>query len=278
VALQKRGSLREAIDHFRQAVLISERLAEQFPDDSIHRYFLARHQNYLGRALRSLPDEAEAALVCHQKAIGLCERLVADFPDQPDYRRELVRSRFGLGIALRITGRLAEAVQNFHQAQENYRPYTSITDDPVNRVQFASLFNELAWLWASCPDMSCRDVGRAVTSARKAVEVASEKGEFWNTLGVALYRAGDWTEARSALSKSMSLRRGGDAFDWFFLSMVHWHLGGEGEAHKWYDQAVQWMDKNKPLDEELRGFRAEADELLHITVKTPSETKKGRTK
>jgi hypothetical protein len=35
----------------------------------------------------------------------------------------------------------------------------------------------------------------------------------------------------------------------------------------WYDKAVPWMDKFKPYDEELCGFRAEAAALLGIVEK-----------
>src|SRR5262249_36536472 len=146
----------------------------------------------------------------------------------------------------------------------DYRPFAGTTDEPGNRLQFASTHNELAWLWATCADRNCRNPGQAVASARKAVELEPKRGEFWNTFGVALYRAADWTEARAALSKSMALRKGGDPFDWFFLAMAHWRLDDKSEGRKWYDQAVQWMDKKKPKDDELLRFRAEAEELLQI--------------
>jgi len=56
----------------------------------------------------------------------------------------------------------------------------------------------------------------------------------------------------------MKLRNGGDSTEWFFLAMAHWQMGNKEEARKRYDQAVQWMDKNQPTNEELRRFRAEA--------------------
>jgi serine/threonine protein kinase/Flp pilus assembly protein TadD len=262
--LQRRGRLRDAADQFRQALIIDEQLAAEFPEDSTYRYFQANCQNFLGIALRSLPGEAATALQCHQKAIGLCERLVAEFPDQPVYRRELVRSRFALGILLRLSGRLVEAVKALQQAQQDYRPYAGTTDEPENRLQFAATHNELAWLLATCPDVRFRNPVQAVAAARKAVDLAPEQGNFWNTLGVALYRAGDWAEARAALSKSMALRRGAESLDWFFLAMAHWQLGEREEARKRYQQAVDWMAKNRPKDEELRRFRAEAAELLGL--------------
>ena len=53
----------------------------------------------------------------------------------------------------------------------------------------------------------------------------------------------------------------------FFLAMTHWQLGSKEEARKWYDQAVQWMEKNAPENGELRHFRAEAAKLLGVEKK-----------
>ena len=44
--------------------------------------------------------------------------------------------------------------------------------------------------------------------------------------------------------------------------MANGQLGVKQEARRWYDRAVQRMEKNNPQDEELRGFRKEAAELL----------------
>ncbi len=49
--------------------------------------------------------------------------------------------------------------------------------------------------------------------------------------------------------------------------MAHWQLGNKVEAHKWYDQAVKWMEKNQPKAEELRRYRAEASEMLELKAK-----------
>ena len=62
----------------------------------------------------------------------------------------------------------------------------------------------------------------------------------------------------------MSLSKGGDSFDWFFLAMANWQLGNKELARQWYDRAIQWMDKNQSQDAELRRFRAEAGKLLGL--------------
>ena len=82
------------------------------------------------------------------------------------------------------------------------------------------------------------------------------------------------TQRIDALQKSMKLQ-GENSFDFFFLAMAHWQLGHEDEARTWYDQAVEWMQKNKPDDAELRRFRAEAEELLRVPVAAPKPETSG---
>ncbi|HEV3445114.1 MAG TPA: tetratricopeptide repeat protein [Gemmataceae bacterium] len=130
--------------------------------------------------------------------------------------------------------------------------------------QHSSRANEMAWFWATCPDARYREPVRAVELAKRIVNRAPKAGAAWNTLGVALCRAGDWQAALQALNKSMELSRGGTAFDWFFLAMTQWHLGEKEKAHQQFAKAVQWMDKNQPNNEELRRFRTEAAELLGL--------------
>jgi len=129
--------------------------------------------------------------------------------------------------------------------------------------------NCLAWFLATSVEARLQQPNRAVELAKKAVELAPKEGNNRNTLGVAYYRAGNWKAATEALEKSMELRSGGDAFDWFFLAMAHWRLGAKEEAHKWLARGVDWTAKNRPNDEELRRFRAEAEELLGLN-ETPA--------
>jgi hypothetical protein len=55
--------------------------------------------------------------------------------------------------------------------------------------------------------------------------------------------------------------------------MAHWQAGQRDQARKWYAQAVDWMEKNKSQDEELRRFRDEAAALLGVSD-GPSSTSK----
>jgi tetratricopeptide (TPR) repeat protein len=83
-------------------------------------------------------------------------------------------------------------------------------------------------------------------------------------LGAAHYRCGDWQAAAAALEKAQGLHQGGNSPVWFFLAMADWHLGRKEEARKSYDQAVAWMERNQPNNEELHRLRAEAAALLTV--------------
>src|SRR5262249_19679149 len=128
---------------------------------------------------------------------------------------------------------------------------------PVLRGSAEGL-NNLAWLLATCPEVRLRDPRAAVTYARRAVDLIPTDGNFWNSLGVAYYRARDWDEALSALSRSMELREEGDSFDWFFPPITHARLGPPARARQWYEKATHWFGQNRPGDAELYRFQIEA--------------------
>ncbi len=124
--------------------------------------------------------------------------------------------------------------------------------------------NVLAWHFVTGLPKELREPALGVKLARGAVELEPGVGTYWNTLGVAHYRAGDWNAAIAALQKSMELGKGGDSFDWFFLAMAYEKLGDTQKARQWYERATVWMEKNQAKNEELGRFKAEAAELLGV--------------
>ena len=92
-------------------------------------------------------------------------------------------------------------------------------------------------------------------------------GSYLNTLGVALYRAGQYAEAIPVLERSCSESHGeGAAFDLFFLAMAHQKLGHASQARACFDRAVRWWSEQKNLPSlwvsDLVVFRAEAEAVL----------------
>jgi tetratricopeptide (TPR) repeat protein len=126
----------------------------------------------------------------------------------------------------------------------------------------ARLQNSIAWFLVATRDLAHRQPPEAVRLAQRAVQLAPKEGVYLNTLGVAHYRNGNLEKAIEVLTWSMELRQGGDPKDWFFLAMAHQQLKDPEQARKWYDKAVKWMDEKKTTNEDLRGFREEAEEIL----------------
>jgi hypothetical protein len=67
------------------------------------------------------------------------------------------------------------------------------------------------------------------------------------------------------MEKVKELGSAGDSNEWFLLAMAHWRLGNKGEARRWYDKAVAWMeDRSHYIEEDMYRFRAEAGQVLGV--------------
>jgi tetratricopeptide (TPR) repeat protein len=210
---------------------------------------------YLGFSLHTV-GKLDEAMIYYRTTIAL----------DPEH----APAEFSLANVLRIRGRTEEALVHFRKAVD------LLPTDP-------NPLNGLAWELATCAEPRFRAPADAVALAKKVVDLSLKQGDdrdkpgrdrlgnYWNTLGVAHYRAGDLDEALAALQKSLDIANGGDGRyvceDWYFLAMVTWKLGRKDEAREWYDRAVEWTVKRAPNDEELRRFRAEAAGLMGIERK-----------
>jgi tetratricopeptide (TPR) repeat protein len=168
-------------------------------------------------------------------------------------------------------GRYAEARDRYKKiiAAVDALPEDSLPSD--GRPMLAEALNNLAWLQATCPEISIRNPVEAVVNARRATKIKPDEGNYWNTLGAAHFRADQWLEAKNALNRSMALRSQGDSFDWFFLSLVDLKLGQANDARRWYDKAVEWFERAAPHDSELYRFHVEAAEALGLSTPRPRE-------
>jgi len=214
-------------------------------------------------------------------------RALALKPDHAEahYQRALVRRRQGKPLeALTDLGRTIALAPNHagaHRARGMIhfaaRDWTKSAEDLARAADLTpdwpELHNQAAWLLATHPVRERRDAGRAVALAQKAVELDPNEHTYWNTLGVARYRAGQWNDAIEALTRSTDLAHGQyEGFDTFVLAMAHWQLGNKQKARTLYASARRWMEKNMSSDEELRRFADEAAAVLRID--TPSKPAK----
>ena len=133
-------------------------------------------------------------------------------------------------------------------------------------------YNNLAWIRATCPDGKFRDPAQSVELASRANLLSPQYANSLNTLGVALYRAGNWTAAIAALSKSEELTPDNTAKEnAIFLAMSHWQLNQKQEALDWYKKALETTHGKYFTNEESARFQDEATKLLEIDSMTSDE-------
>jgi len=255
------GRTAEAMEAQRKAIAAWEQLAGETHEPQYR--FRQAWANERLAALLVRAKESAAAQEAYNKAVDVLEAFVREQPDHANHYFNCGLLRSAFASELSTASNCDSAQKEFHEA---IAAYTKVIELAPNN---ALAQNNLAWLYATCPETELRDPAKAVALAKRAVELRPTDGTGWNTLGAAQYRAGDWQAAVDSLTKSMELRSGGDAEDWYFLAMSHCRLGNVDDARKWHQQAVEWVEKNGPLlagnrqvADELRRFRAEARELL----------------
>ena len=209
-----------------------KRASELEPNEARHHFSLANNL----RALKKLDE----AIVAYAKSIEL--------------KGATAENQYEFAVALELKGRLADAISSWRKSLEIDAKYV--------RAHTA-----LAWHFATTPDPKLRDPQAALAHARQAVELQPRTANHWSNLGVALWRNGESQAAVEALEKADQMSKNGDHLHRFFLAMAYWQTGAKDKGRQTYDQAVQWMDKNRPKNEELRRFRAEAEDRMGVLSK-----------
>jgi tetratricopeptide (TPR) repeat protein len=245
--------------------------------------FMEQHE--LGRARELFEQVLEARL----RILG---------PDHPD----TLKVMSSLGTVLKDLGELEEARQLLEQTVETKRrvlgpdhPHTLGSMWNLALVLIKQRDLEAArTLYEQALEITPRSAGSPPRTEwmGNLAWVLSEQGELtearqlqeqvletrWQTVGpcsvntldsmedliLTLARQADSTEPPKFSEPSKaSLRRGENISpNIFALATAHWKLGDKEEARRWYDKAVDWMDKHKPNDEELVRFRDEAAKLI----------------
>jgi tetratricopeptide (TPR) repeat protein len=289
--LTKMGRYKDAEEIVHWELELRQKLFDDFPTDIEAVHTLG--DGYMDLAeLRTATGEFQAAAAALRQELRLRKKEAADFPSIFFPKSRAANCSVRLGDALRKAGAQDDANAAYEEAIEAFKelvrrkPYegyhyvgwgevlaragasheaVAAWEQAVQRAaENAGVANKVAWFLATASEAPIQNPAKTIQLAEKAVALEPQNGDFWNTLGAAFYRAGQWQDAVTALEKSLRLRSGGNSEDWFFLAMAHWQLGDAAKARHWYDQAIQWMDENRPNDEELHRFRAEAAALLGI--------------
>jgi tetratricopeptide (TPR) repeat protein len=245
----------------RRSVAIYEGLLAVAPHLQDIRSELALSYGDLALLLRPT-GRRDSVIDCLQRLVKVRQSMADEFPSDINNLISLTYHQTDLCGLLEEADRWPEAIDVRRRLRASYP--LALDGAPGDH----RLRNNLAWLMARrarSPDDSIR----AVKLAEEATSLAPANGAYWNTLGVAHYRAGDWKAAAAALERSMGLRSGGDAYDWIFLAMARSRLGDTASARTWYDRSLAWIKANARENQDLLHFRAEA-ELLQGLDQAPT--------
>jgi tetratricopeptide (TPR) repeat protein len=152
-------------------------------------------------------------------------------------------------VVLRELGRFDESAVAFRK---------SLAFNPNNPFPL----NALAWYLLTAPDHRQRSPLEALELSRRAVKVGPDVATYFNTLGLAEYRNGLWSEAIAMVKKSIEMTKGTDPTDFFIMAMAHHALGDQTEAEQSYRRGAEGV-VNAPASEwECGMIWAEAAHLL----------------
>jgi WD40 repeat protein/tetratricopeptide (TPR) repeat protein len=249
--LEATGQARQAVTALRQCVTLRKQLAKDAADVPQYHAQLALAYHRLGLALQSTERFQEAEKV-NRQAFDILMKLKNAYPNATEYRTGAAMVCKDYGILLASAARCEEAAKALQQAVDFDADQSAAHD-------------QLAQLLATCSDQKVRDPAKAVESGQRAVKLAPTNGSFWNTLGIAQFRAGDWRAAEEALETARELS-GERSPDLFILAMAHWQLGDKEKARREYDEAVHQMEKSHAGDAALARSRDEAAALLGVQV------------
>ena len=175
----------------------------------------------------------------------------------------LAERTYGLGRSLRADGRLEEAETVWRHALQLLD--TMIRDEPEHpdiKRRWCDCANDLAWLKLNHPDPAHRDPSTAMTLAHRAAEICPDCAGYWNTLGAAYFRAGEFDSAIVSLDHSTALDGVGSAFNDAFLAMAHARLGHQEQARHCLAHAISRAEQDYPGHVELVRLCNEAQSIL----------------
>ncbi len=277
-----------ALANLEKALGVLRKLVADYPGIPAYEEQLARVQMSLAK-LHAQRGEMETAAEASREALSLLERLAERFPASPHYRERLMEFYRDLYPRLAAGGRDQDAQQAYERIVALQKGLAADFGD-IPRYQ-----EQLAWTLVMCRYEGLHDASLAVEAAKRGVELQPTSGNYWKTLGGALYRAAaadpdsaDWQAPIAALEKSLALPPGPKGANRLLLAMSHWQLASHGNAgiplppevqaqHRQraedlYREAAAWIEQNEPAGKQVRRLREEAAAIMGIEDKSNTST------
>jgi tetratricopeptide (TPR) repeat protein len=168
---------------------------------------------------------------------------------------ELARAHARLGEVLWSNGHHKEASIEFRQAEADWEAAQAAVKGASDAFR-----DRLASFLAECPDPECRNPAKAVQLAREAVKMDPRVGRYRRTLGMALFRAGDYSAALDALEDAETRMTNLGTAALFYKAMAYEKCEKKDQARQCFKLAEKRRGKNASL--RLAKVRDEAAALL----------------
>lgn len=279
-------SLREAADHYTKCILETDAISADADR------LAASHHNLRTCLTARRAGAADSFLSEAEAYIAALEVEGREEPSTTALQEHVARTRREFDAFLRFRGtfdpmpdylgsRRSRAIPPRDDSTRIAAARTIVHLDrlipaAVDDGERATALNELAWRLATTEVEQLRHPTEAVEYGRTAVELKPNEGSYWNTLGVAQYRAGDWTDAIESLEQSVNLRSGGSPYDWLFLAMAHHQLGERSTAEEWFQKSRDNLRMRELLSDSLGNLEREAARLLGIDDADEAESQTDR--
>lgn len=143
-------------------------------------------------AARSAEDQARAAFDLMQlQRLDEAEQM---FRQALTENPGMQQAQFGLGTLYFEMGRYAESIDTLEQLREE-------------APEFYPVLNNLAWIYATVPDLQFRDGTRSIQLAQEAIFRQPRRFQVWNTLAEAYYILGDYPRSERAARQTLRYAR-----------------------------------------------------------------------
>ena len=198
ILLTKQGRTDEAVAEYRKAIELNPNRAELYNNLGNLLATQGRPDEAIGQFQKALavdPDYTEAHfnLANLFLAQGRWDEAIEHYQQALKQMPDSVHAHYQLGLALQSRGQFAAAVAQFQKVLEL---------DP----RHVTALNNLAWIWATCPDNSLRNGPKALAEAEQAVQLSGGNSpEILDTLAAAYAVAGRYPEAVATARRALSL-------------------------------------------------------------------------
>lgn len=131
---------------------------------------------------------------------------------------------------------------------------------PHMRKYAVNTFNNVAWSMMRPTAFSFPRT--AVAISERAAELTPDEFAFHRTLGIARYRALDYSGAATSITRALARKPDGSITGSLILAMALRKQGKTDEAHTWQAKAAELIQDQESVSEEIKQLEQEAKSLI----------------